>query len=123
MKRILSGMALVAMAACGGDSNGPPMLPGGGSPGANEVWMQSTAFTPVSRSVTAGTVVSWTNKDGITHTVNTSTVPAGASAVVSGNIAGNGTFTTTLTIPGTYEYYCSIHGGPGSGMHATIVVN
>jgi plastocyanin len=28
----------------------------------------------------------------------------------------------TFTTAGTYQYYCKIHGSPGAGMHATIVV-
>ena len=92
-------------------------------PGANEVWMEGSAFNPASRTVTVGTMVTFTNKDGITHTVTSSSVPGTAAAIFSGNIAGGGTFQQTLTVAGTYEYYCTIHGSPGAGMHGTIIVN
>jgi plastocyanin len=33
----------------------------------------------------------------------------------------SGTHPVTLTA-GTYQYHCTLHGLPGSGMHGTIVV-
>lgn len=124
MKRIQMLGLLGALAACGDANSGPPMLPGGGgTPAANQVFMQNTAFTPVSRNVAAGVTVQWVNQDGITHTVTSSTVPVGAVAFNAGNVAGSGTFSATLTVPGTYEYFCSIHGTATTGMHATVVVN
>jgi len=42
---------------------------GGSVPGANEVWIQNMAFNPSTLTVTAGTTVTWTNKDAIGHTV------------------------------------------------------
>ncbi len=94
-----------------------------GNPGANEVWMQSTAFNPGSRTVTVGTKVTWTNMDGFTHTVTSNSVPGGATPFSSGNIGANGTFPVTFTTVGTYQYYCTIHGTPSSGMRGTITVN
>jgi plastocyanin len=92
-------------------------------PGANEVWMQNSAFNPASRTVSVGTMVTFRNKDGIAHTVTASSVPGIAIMFDSGIIAGGGAFQETFTVAGTYEYYCAIHGGPGSGMHGTITVN
>ncbi|MCZ6775932.1 MAG: plastocyanin/azurin family copper-binding protein [Ignavibacteria bacterium] len=114
--------AMVAIVACGTDSDEPSGT-SGGSPGANEVWMQNTAFNPSTRTVTAGTTVTFTNQDGFVHTVTSSSVPSGATAFNSGNVSGNGTFQVTLTVAGTYQYFCSIHGTANSGMRATIVVN
>lgn len=124
MRRALFVGVLVAAAACADANTAPPNLPGGGStPAANQVFMQSSAFTPVTRNVAAGTNVQWVNQDGVTHNVTSSAVPAGASAITSGSVAGSGTFSVTLTTPGTYQYFCSIHGTATTGMHATVVVN
>jgi plastocyanin len=43
------------------------------------------------------------------------TLPANTQTITSGS--------QTVTLqPGVYEYYCSIHGSPGSGMHGRIIV-
>lgn len=113
------GAALVA-AACS-DSTNPGG--GGGGPAANEVFLQGTAFSPTPRTVSAGTQVTWVNKDNLAHNVTSSSVPAGASAFGSANLSLNGTFQVTLTVPGTYQYFCSIHGTAATGMRGTVVVN
>jgi plastocyanin len=33
-----------------------------------------------------------------------------------------GSFMRTFPAAGSYVYYCTIHGGPNTGMHGTIVV-
>jgi plastocyanin len=83
-------------------------------PGANEVWIQGMAFNPSTLTVTAGTTVKWTNKDGITHTVTSNT-----GVFDSGNINSNGTFSFTFATAGTYPYHCNIH----PSMTATVIVN
>jgi plastocyanin len=108
--------ALLVAAACSSSSTGPS-----GTPGANEVWLQNSNFNPSTKSVAAGTLITFTNQDGIAHNIISSAVPGGATAINSGNFA-SGTFTYTFSVSGSYQYYCSIHGGPGSGMHGTITV-
>jgi plastocyanin len=87
---------------------------GSGGPGTNEVWIQGMAFSPATITVTVGTTITWTNKDGVAHTVTSNT-----NIFNSGNIASNGTFTYTFATAGTYSYYCAIH----PGMIANVVVN
>jgi len=76
----------------------------------------SSVTFPASKNVT----VTWTNYDGVTHTV---TSDMGSPLVFdSGNVASNGTFSLavpTSTAPGTYAYHCSIH----TSMHGSITVN
>ena len=88
----------------------------GGSkgPGANEVFIQNMAFNPATITVNADTTITWTNKDGVAHTVTSST-----GLFDSGSIGNNGTFSYTFTTAGTYPYYCAIH----PSMTATVKVN
>ncbi len=83
------------------------------SPGTNEVWMQNTAFTPASITVPVNTTLTWTNKDGITHTVTSNTGLFG-----SPNISGGGTYSYLFTTAGTFPYHCTIH----SSMSGTVIV-
>lgn len=53
--------------------------------------------------------VTWTNNDTVAHTVTSTSVPSGASAFNSGNMAVGTTFTYTFTVPGTYQYTCAYH--------------
>jgi len=76
--------------------------------GTTDVNIQNFAFSPASLSVTADTVVRWTNNDGSTHTVTSTTVPANGTFDSSSLTSGSSVcfkFTTT----GTYNYHCSIH--------------
>ncbi|MDD4969419.1 MAG: cupredoxin family copper-binding protein [Paludibacter sp.] len=85
-----------------------------GTQGANEVYIQGMAFSPVTLTVTAGTTVTWTNKDAMTHTV-TSDSPL----FDSGNIAVNGVYSYTFNTAGTFAYHCTYH----PSMKATVIVN
>lgn len=66
-------------------------------------------FSPSNFTVKAGSNVTWVNKDPVTHTVTSSSVPGGASTFDSGSLAYDNTFSVTLTVPGTYQYFCTIH--------------
>jgi len=118
MRIRLFAMVVVAV-ACSDNSSTAPVT----TPGANQVFMQGSAFNPATRTVAAGTTIEFVNKDGLVHTATSSSVPAGASAFTTGSLSLNGTASVTLSIPGTYQYYCVFHGSPGSGMRGTIVVN
>ncbi|HEY3296900.1 MAG TPA: plastocyanin/azurin family copper-binding protein [bacterium] len=91
-----------------GNNNNPIGNPGG--PGANEVWMQNTQFNPSSKTVSVGTMITWTNKDGIPHTVTSGAPGSPNGTFDSGNMAGGATFTHTFSQAGTFPYYCRIHG-------------
>lgn len=81
----------------------------------------SLNFTPANATVVVGVnnTVVWTNEDTVSHTVVSKTVPAGAASFSSPILAHGATFNVTLTVPGVYRYYCSIH---PAWMQATIVV-
>lgn len=82
-------------------------------PGSNEVWMQNTSFNPASITIARNTTVTWTNKDGMTHTVTDNT-----GLFDSGNIGSNSTFSHAFTSAGTFAYHCKIH----SGMTGSVTV-
>lgn len=82
--------------------------------GANEVYIQNMSFSPGTLTITVGTTVKWTNKDGVTHTVTSDN-----GLFNSGNIASNGTYTYSFTSTGTFEYHCAIH----PSMLGTVKVN
>ena len=83
-------------------------------PGPNEVYIANMAFSPSTLTVTVNTTVTWTNNDGIAHTVTSTT-----GLFDSGSIASKGTYSYTFTTAGTYSYKCNIH----PTMTGTIVVN
>jgi len=118
MRTRLFAIVLVTVAC----SDSSPAAPAA-TPGANQVFMQGSAFNPVTRTVAAGTTVEFVNKDGLIHTATSSAVPGGASAFTTGSLSLNGTASITLSVPGTYQYYCVFHGTPATGMRGTIVVN
>lgn len=82
-------------------------------PGPNEVWIQGMAFSPSTIPVTAGTTITWTNKDGVAHTVTSNT-----GLFDSGSISNSGTYSHMFSTVGTFPYICTIH----PSMTATVVV-
>jgi plastocyanin len=85
------------------------------SPGLNEVFIQNSAFSPSTITVVANTAITWTNNDGMPHTVTSDT----GNELNSGNIPASGTWSHTFTAAGTYPYHCTIH----PAMKATVKVN
>jgi len=88
-----------------------------GEAGPQRVLMQNFNFLPAELTIVAGTEVVWLNQDGAPHNV---TFVNGD--VVSENFFQGFTFSHIFDDPGVFEMYCSLHGGPGSGMHSTITV-
>ncbi len=85
------------------------------------VEMRNYAFQTPELRIAAGTVVTWSNKDGAYHTVT-----AEDGSFDSGEIQAGRAWSKTFTEPGTYPYYCIPHAyekdGQWNGMTATIVV-
>jgi plastocyanin len=81
----------------------------------------SLNFTPSTIRVVVGVnnTITWLNQDTRSqHTVVTESVPSGAQSF-SVVIGSGQTYATTLSVPGTYRYFCMWHPG---WMKATIVV-
>jgi plastocyanin len=115
------GVTLVAviLAGCGGDSGYGGGSDNGGTPAANEVWMDNLAFNPSTRTVTAGTTVTWINKEPVLHAVTSGEPGAPDGKFASGNLQLNGTYSFTFNQAGTYPYYCAFH---LAQMQGTIIV-
>ena len=81
---------------------------------------QDAVSSSTTTTITAGDYVTWTWSGTNTHSVTAddatfdSDPPAGSRT--------SGTFTQTFSTPGSYGYYCRIHGAPGRAMAGTIVV-
>jgi hypothetical protein len=83
-------------------------------PGPNEVFIQGKAFDPGSITVAANTTVTWTNKDGVAHTVTSNT-----GLFDSGTINADGNWSHLFSTAGTFPYHCTIH----PSMTGTVIVN
>ncbi len=95
----------------------PSALPNTTSAAA--VSIVTSSYRPATITVPVGTTVTWTNNDSIQHTV-TSGVPNSPSGLFdSGTLNTGQTFSFTFTSPGTYSYYCRIH---GAAMTGTVTV-
>jgi len=75
-------------------------------------------FSPATLTINAGDTVTFKNKGGEHNVV------ANDNSFTNGNPStALWTFTQAFNTPGTFGYYCVIHGAPGAGMHGTITVN
>lgn len=89
-----------------------------------------SAYEPPSLTVTAGDQVTWTSTGSLPHTVTSSdgsfpdSHPDCDSFSDGPNCMNTGeTYSFTFETPGTFAYYCKLHGtSDGGGMAGTIVV-
>lgn len=108
-----SGGASVAFAATATGGQG------GGTVEIHLTLSGGARFAPANVVITAGTTVRWIWDDG-PHTVTSNGQPSFSDSPAADNPPR--TFEFTFTQPGTYQYYCTVHGSPGSGMRGTVVV-
>ncbi|MDQ3620727.1 MAG: plastocyanin/azurin family copper-binding protein [Actinomycetota bacterium] len=123
---VLTVLLAFALAACGGSSGSE-----------NTVEMTSAQlFDPDAITVTAGTMVTWSNDDAQTHTVTayddgvpndayfaSGDMPDEAAArddLQASLLAEGDTYEVTFDEPGTYRYFCIPH--EQQGMKGEIVV-
>ena len=85
------------------------------TPASISVAIKSSTFVPGTVGISKGTTVTWTNDDGVQHTVTS--VPQGAFD--SGPIDPGKTYSYTFNQAGTFEYSCTIH---PSMLHGNVVV-
>jgi plastocyanin len=76
-------------------------------------------FSPTALTIARGTTVRFDWVGGF-HDVTANGSPSFQSS--GAPIAAPHTYDVTFTTAGTFNYFCSIHGSPGAGMHGAIVV-
>jgi plastocyanin len=88
--------------------------------GEARVQALDNTFRPENIEVPAGTTVVWQNVGRTAHDV----APAEGDAYGVGKatfVPGDG-YSHRFTEPGTYDYYCTLHGTPDAGMIGTVTV-
>ncbi len=127
---VIAALALLIAAFAIGESSS-----GAASPPVKKVSITGTAcanqffcYKPAALTVLRGTKVVWTNNSGVIHTVTRCGKAAcgvtGGTGKQTGlnspNIAPHKTYGFLFKLPGTYRYYCKVHGY--GLMHGTITV-
>lgn len=85
-----------------------------------EVGAIDNTFRPGKLEVAAGTEVQWTNRGRNEH--NVLPVDDDSWGVEASEFGPDATFRHRFTEPGTYHYYCSLHGTTTKGMVGVVVV-
>lgn len=128
-RRVLaSAFAVLVVAACSGDDPGIETSTSSGAPGAGqviEIRAFDNTFRPDSVEVPLGAEVVFVNSGRTEHDV----IPADQRpsdelkwGVGADDFAPGDEYRVIFDQPGTYPYYCSIHGTSTAGMVGTIVV-
>jgi plastocyanin len=80
-------------------------------------------FLPQPLEIVAGTEVVFTNNGRNPHNVLPEDDPKATTwGVLEADFLPEDTYSHVFDTPGTYVYYCSIHGSATAGMFGTIVV-
>ena len=133
-------VATILMVGCGSDSQDSEVTTIETVPANGEViniQALDNSFRPVEFEIAAGTEVMFDNRGRNDHNILPDTVKddAGLTAllasdtsptawgVASTDFVPGDTYSHLFNVPGTYNYYCSIHGAPGAGMYGTLVVS
>lgn len=134
----MAAAAMVALASCGthastasSPASAPASAPASGSGAGGPVaavQIVDTAFQPATLSVAVGTKVVWTETGVEPHSVTAvnkafDSSPECSPITPDKCLHKGDTFSYVFTHPGTYVYYCRVHGTPsGSGMAGTVTV-
>ena len=119
MKRVvIAGMlASVLAAGCGGDGGGDAATP---APKADIVEIKAFQFGPDPITVKPGATVTFKNLDATVHTVVAGTRKQADRQRFDESLEQDASTTITFERPGTYDYFCDRHSGPG--MAGKVVV-
>jgi plastocyanin len=78
--------------------------------GVTHVFIRSEAYQPSNIQVPVGTVITWTNRDNVPHTVTLAHVMQSTHDIwESGQLSPGESFSYTFMSSGTFTYYCSDH--------------
>jgi plastocyanin len=134
----LVAFSLTVLVNCGGNSAEESTSVVSFAPNGETITIQSldNSFRPVEFEIEAGTEVIFENRgrndhnilpDSVANDEELTALLASSDAptswgVVAADFVPGDTFSHLFTVPGTYSYYCSIHGSPGAGMYGVLVV-
>ena len=82
------------------------------------VHVRDNVFRPARLAVQPGTTVRWVNEGRNRHNVT----PDSGDDFGSGNLQPGQSYAFQFEAGGTFGYYCTLHGAPGKGQHATLAV-
>lgn len=132
---IATGLVCTAwIAACGGGGSvaDPTVVPNGES---ITIQALDNSFRPVEYEIAAGTEVVFENRGRNDHNILPDAVgndgelaaflasgDPDAWGVTSVEFTPGDTYAHVFVRPGTYTFFCSIHGSPGAGMYGTLIV-
>lgn len=125
-RRIVAGLALTlllagfGLTACGssGDSGDADLVEGV----SKDVDAVDNSFQPGEITVQAGTEIVFSNRGRNDHNIVPADPDQDWGIAVDDFKPGTTADPVRFTEPGTYGYYCSIHGTPTAGMTGTITV-
>ena len=133
-------VATILLVSCGADSQDSGVATIETFPANGEVvniQALDNSFRPVDFEIAAGTEVMFDNRGRNDHNILPDTVKDDAGlttllasdtsptawGVASTDFVPGDTYSHLFNVPGTYNYYCSIHGAPGAGMYGTLTVS
>jgi plastocyanin len=105
----LSWVALAVPGGAGVPSQKPPVV---------KVEVGDNFYKPKKVTVPAGTTIRWENEGNVNHNI----IPNKGKKFTLKLMKPGKVYRFTFEDPGTYKYYCSFHGSPGTGQHGTIFV-
>ena len=113
-------LTAAVLTGCGGDAPATDATETNAETNAT-VTIETFNFQPDPITVKAGDLIVFKNNDKIDHTVTAGTREEPQPEEFDGDLPEQGAeFELTLDEPGTYDYFCEIHKGPG--MTGQIVI-
>lgn len=92
-------------------------LPQVGIAAIHQVTLSGLSFTPANLVIQTGDTVRWRNEGGFHDVVADDGSFTSGAPTTAGFV-----FEHTFNQPGTFGYYCSVHGAPNQGMAGSITV-
>src|SRR5439155_11729646 len=74
-----------------------------------DVDIQDFFFQPMTKTISVGQAVRWTNQGTAPHTSTSGTPPVPDGLWDSGTLNPGNSFTHTFSTAGTFHYYCAVH--------------
>ena len=81
--------------------------------GMNMISIEGSAFSPAEITVAAGTLITWTNNNGVAESITDK------SGLFDGIVSSNGTYSYQFTTSGTFQYYSRMN----PSMTGKVIVN